>query len=399
MDTATVLSTTIVLELKSLRATARALSRPPASVAAALRRMEAELAMPLMQKTGSSLMLTLEGSRLLPRLQELSSLAGELFLADGRPAPGIAVLAGKMLSFDALIRLLHVARIGSIRAAARELGLGQPQLTRQIAHVEAVLGYAVLERGRAGATPTRAGERAVEIVRRIERLWHELTNTADERFRRTETVVRIGSVIPLGPDSQIADLLADLAAGWRLAHPRQPVFISSMIAEELLNNLRRGLFDVVLLDVETLPDDLDGRLLSASPLALVGRASEMDGVRLDDPVSLTALLLRHPVAIPSLRSGLRQKIDPVLEEMLGHGSGRRLEIVEVDSIPVILKLVGRHGFLSILPSVSLAAMGGDLLQISLHPSHSLPLWIAWPKARTGQGLQRQVLELLSFIRA
>ena len=52
-------------------------------------------------------------------------------------------------------------RAGSIRRAAQHLGLGQPQLTRQIAQIERSLGIQVAERGASGLALTAAGARFV----------------------------------------------------------------------------------------------------------------------------------------------------------------------------------------------------------------------------------------------
>ena len=388
MDTATLILSNAVLRLGSIRAAARALERPAATVAAAVARLEAALAVELVRRTGSSLMLTLEGARLLPRIEALCGLSLGLYRG------GEQRLSPAAVSLEALSRLNQVARSGSIRAAAREMGLGQPQLTRQIAHVEGVLGYAIFERGRDCARLTPAGVAAVERIRQIETLWREIADAASDRFRRTETVVRIGSVVPLGPESRIADLLADLAANWRSRHPRQPIFIGSMIAEELLTSLKRGLFDVVFLDVERLPEDLEGHLISVSPLTLVGPADQLKDLSGDDRAGLATLLATHPIALPSPRSGLRQKIDPLLEALFGRDGRRAPEIVEVDSIPVILKLVTRHRFVSVLPGASLAALDPAVARLELGPDFSLPLWIAWPRGRAGDSIQRQVLALL-----
>lgn len=389
MDTATLILSEAVLRLGSIRAAARALERPPATVAAAVSRLEAALAVELMRRTGMSLMLTLEGARLQPSIEALCSLSLGLYQG------GKQRLSPPAVSLEALSRLNQVARSGSIRAAAREMGLGQPQLTRQIAHVEEVLGYAIFERGRDGARLTPAGVTAVERIRKIETLWREIANAAADRFRRTETMVRIGSVVPLGPESRIADLLADLAANWRIRHPRQPIFIGSMIAEELLTSLKRGLFDVVFLDVERLPEELEGHLISTAPLTLVGPADQLANLSRDGRAGLATLLSTHPIALPSPRSGLRQKIDPLLEALFGRDGRRAPEIVEVDSIPVILKLVTRHRFVSVLPGASLAALDPAVARLELGPDFSLPLWIAWPRGRAGDGIQRQVLALVS----
>ena len=66
MDTLTLCSVYEVLKCGGLRPAARALRRPPASMAAAVDRTETELATPLVQKAGSRLSLTLEGRRLMP---------------------------------------------------------------------------------------------------------------------------------------------------------------------------------------------------------------------------------------------------------------------------------------------------------------------------------------------
>jgi len=211
MDTATLMIADAVLRLKSLRAAGRELQKPPGSIAAAMARLEAALAVPLTRKTGSGLMLTLEGTRLTDRIAKLSELAATLFLLPPTnlrnglcDAPLIRQdLPARSVSLEALFRLLIVAQTGSIRAAARRLKLGQPQLTRQIAHIEQVLGQTLLTRSREGCLASDAGKGVIDTIRRIESLWLEIVTASDERFRRAEITVRVGSVMPLGPDARL----------------------------------------------------------------------------------------------------------------------------------------------------------------------------------------------------
>ena len=400
MDTATLIIADTVLRLKSLRGAGRALNKPPGSIAAAMARLEAALAVPLTRKTGPGLMLTLEGTRLTGRIAGLAQLVATLFQSEPADLSGsmragehaLQTMPTRSVSLEALFRLLIVAQTGSIRAAARRLKLGQPQLTRQIAHIEQVLGRPLLTRSRDGCLASDAGKPVIDTIRRIESLWLEIVKASDERFRRAEITVRVGSVMPLGPDSQIADLLASLAARWRLAYPRQPLFITSMLAEDLLDGLRRGRLDTVLLDISSLPDDLDGRLISTSSLALLSpRTFARQGPGMRSP---TAILQSSPIAIPSLRSGLRQTIDQVLTELFDEAGRRQLQIVEIDSIPVIMKMVACHGFVSILPSVSLAALADNLVGVPLSDRHQLPLWIAWLKDGQDRRVGRQVFEMV-----
>lgn len=382
MDTATLVIVDSLLTRCSIRETARVLKRPPTTVAAALDRAETALATVLLQPSGTAMMRTLDGERLHPTFSVMAAHARALFgVGEGEPVP--------LLSLDALHRLLTVARKGSIRAAARDLGIGQPQLTRQLAHVEAKVGATLLDRLHDGAVPTPAGLQAITAARSLEDLWREASAHSGERFRRMSTTVRVGSVFPLGAESSIAGILASLSAQWRMRHPRQPLFITSMIAEELLNGVRRGLFDVVLLDLEDLPPDLEGVSLSRSPLVLVAslETAERAGGTIDN------LLLTSPLAVPSARSGLRQIIDQLLETEPFRDWRRKIDPVEVDSIPVILRLVEDHGFVSFLPSASLSRQGGRLAALPLPVETFMPLFAAWPRGRGDHGLVAQVLAL------
>lgn len=382
MDTAAIVMVGALLAHPAIRDVARQMNRPPSSVAAALKRAEDALAMRLLQPAGQGLMRTLEGERLQPVFAELSEATARLFrVAQGQPVP--------MLGLEALHRVLTVARKGSIRAAARELGMGQPQLTRQIAHVEARAGITLFQRSAEGAVPTEEGLAFIDAARQIEDLWRGVSARSGEKFRRLAATVRVGSVFPLGAESSIAGLLARLSAQWRLHHPRQPLFITSMIAEELLNGIRRGLFDLVLLDVETVPEDLDGELLSSSPLMLV--ASRETAERAGG--ALANLLLTSPLAVPSARSGLRQIIDRMLEgEDYAPWRGR-IDPVEVDSIPVILRMVEDHGFIAFLPAASLPQAHLALAALPLPARTEMPLYAAWPKGRGDHGLVARLLSL------
>lgn len=383
MDTAALVITDHLLESLNLRQTARLLSLPPATVSAALQRIERALVTPLLQKSGSGLMRTLDGERLRTAFHEMAADVRLIFALP--PA-----MAAPLLTFTALSRLQEVARKGSIRAAARELGIGQPQLTRQIAHAEEKIGAELLSRQHEGAVPTASGLRVIAAARRIEDIWREASARSGERFRRQARAVRVGAVFPLGAESAIAGLLAHLSARWRLRHPRQPLFITSMIAEELLNGVRRGLYDLVLLDLADLPDDLEGAELSRSPLVLVAapETAERAGG------ALANLLLGAPLALPSARSGLRQIIDRLMESEAFEGWRTGIEPVEVDSIPVILRLVEEHGFVTFLPAASLPPGGGKFSTLSLPVASMMPLKAAWPKAKGDQRLIEQVLSLI-----
>ncbi|MFC9295571.1 LysR family transcriptional regulator [Streptomyces sp. NPDC057011] len=70
--------------------------------------------------------------------------------------------------------LVAVSETGGFSAAAVRLGLTQSAVSHSVRGSEAKLGAVLFERGRGGASPTPAGERAVALGRRILRLYEVL---------------------------------------------------------------------------------------------------------------------------------------------------------------------------------------------------------------------------------
>ncbi|MEU9001222.1 LysR family transcriptional regulator [Streptomyces sp. NPDC048551] len=70
--------------------------------------------------------------------------------------------------------LVAVAETGGFSAAAVRLGVTQSAVSHSVRGSEAKVGAVLFERGRAGAAPTPAGERAVALGRRILRLYEIL---------------------------------------------------------------------------------------------------------------------------------------------------------------------------------------------------------------------------------
>jgi LysR family transcriptional regulator of abg operon len=73
--------------------------------------------------------------------------------------------------------VLAVAERGSLRAAARELGIAQPAVTRSIQDLERELGVPLFERRSRGVVPTPMGE---AFIRRANAVCSELSRARDE---------------------------------------------------------------------------------------------------------------------------------------------------------------------------------------------------------------------------
>ena len=79
--------------------------------------------------------------------------------------------------FSQIRDVVAVARRGSLRAAARDLGIAQPAITRSIREVERLLGSSLFERTSKGVSPTPAGE---AFVRRAMAIENELLRAREE---------------------------------------------------------------------------------------------------------------------------------------------------------------------------------------------------------------------------
>jgi LysR family nitrogen assimilation transcriptional regulator len=391
MDVATLFAGHYVLSLGSVREAARVIGRPPSSVSAAVGRLQDRLATTLTSQSGSRLLPTLEGRRVAGDLQTAAHLA--LDLAELAPAPTPVEHRAARLSVTllALARFAAVARVGSIRAAAGELEMGQPQLTRQMRGLEAELGTTLFERRPTGVVTTAAGARLVAIAEALTALWARMAARSDDRFRLERATTRLGAVPPLGRDSRIARILARLAAEWPRRRPREPLFIASNTAEQLLLGVKDGSYDVALLDTEEVPADLERRVISRSRLALVG-AKDLIAASGGD---LVRLLTTHPMAAPSRRSGLRQKLVALTEDLLTPAEQARVSLVEIDSIPVIANLVLEHGYVALMPESAYRADGDDLAGIPVPDRYDMRLTLVWRATPHAVSIVATLAEILS----
>ncbi|WP_161974284.1 LysR family transcriptional regulator [Rhizobium deserti] len=382
-----------VLQNGSVRDTARCLDRPVASVSAAMSRLQSWLATPLTSSAGNRILPTLEGRRL---ARDLSG-AADLIIRLARLSPKVEVMgaerhAARMsVSLLTLSRFIIVARTGSIRSAAVQIGMGQPQLTRQLKNLETCLGLTLLQRTATGAVPTLAGQAVLALVEDLEKIWLRISERADDHFRRSASTSNLGSVAPLGRESLIARILARLAAEWPRRQARNPLYISSGSAEELLSGLSNRIYDMVIVDTADLPYGLDHRVISRASLALVGPRHVIDASGTD----FGRFLMAAPIALPSLKSGLRQKFSAFSEDVLGADERVRLSYVETDSIPVIANLVLDHGYIALLPQWAISGLDNNMAATILPAAYDMQLSLAWRKGDNSAQLAELVQTILA----
>ena len=164
---------------------------------------------------------------------------------------------------------IAVADTGSLRAAARKLGLTQPSLTKSLRQLETQLEVAIITRTSHGVTLTSAGVLLLEHARLIE---SEIRRTNDEfrRMRgRSDARISVGLSISLA-----AGLLGEAVRLLRARDPDISVRIVEGTHERLVADVRQGLCDFALMPIGARGHLLDLRIrpLFEERIVVVGRA-------------------------------------------------------------------------------------------------------------------------------
>ncbi len=376
----------LVLREDGIRAAARQSGAPPSTVTAALQRLEAELSIPLVRRSGGNLAFSIQSEQMRNALTRLATLCQRIY---GLP-PDQAMQAAleRPVTLEALFRLAEVLRAGSIRKAALRMNIGQPQLTRDLRQLEQRLGRALLLRGPRGVTATGAGIALLDIIEELHEIWTAISKTADHSFMRNLRGKSLGAVIPLGAQSEVSELVSRASVNW-LRRYRVPLFVASATAEELLAGLDDGRYDAVLLD--SAPDEPRYRVtpILTARLALYGQALPHS---LDSP-DLAGVLAQNPLALQSLRSGLRQKTTQFLDDFFGPDWRRQFQLMEIDSVPITLNMVMNHGVISVLPAAMNLPRDARLRSLVLPDAYLQTLTLISRPDRQSQRFTRQLQEL------
>ncbi len=163
---------------------------------------------------------------------------------------------------------LAVADTGSLRAAARKLGLTQPSLTKSLRQLETQLAVAIISRSSHGVTLTSAGQLLLEHARMIE-FEIRRTNHAFLRLRgQTAARVNVGLSIALA-----SGLLGEAVKLLRAGDPDVSVRIVEGTHERLVADVRQGVCDFALMPIGVRGHlaDLRIRPLFETRIVVVGR--------------------------------------------------------------------------------------------------------------------------------
>ncbi|WP_406377408.1 LysR family transcriptional regulator [Streptomyces sp. NBC_00197] len=246
--------------------------------------------------------------------------------------------------------LVAVADTGAFSAAAGTLGTTQSAVSHSVRGSERKIGAVLFERGRAGARPTPAGERAVAHARRVLRLLDVLTAEARDAARpdTARGELRIAAF-----RSAALHLLPDVLGRLRARHPG----IEPRV--RIVRELGRG----------TAGEVVDGKADLA--IAALGGSVPLP------PGLVTRELLEEPYALVHATGHRSPRSLPLVDWAENCGSGTRdwwaaqdwipKATVEAEDDGAVLSLVsGGHG-MAIMPALSLVGAPDSVAITDLGP--------------------------------
>ncbi|MBA8792903.1 DNA-binding transcriptional LysR family regulator [Friedmanniella endophytica] len=224
-------------------------------------------------------------------------------------------LSTRMPDLTGLETFLAVARLGSINAAAHELGISQQATSARMAALEAQTGVQMLVRTARGSQLTPAGvvtaEWATRVISAAVHLDRGLATLRQDRQTR----------LRLAASLTVAELLLP---GWlvsldaaRRAQGRShvEVMLTAANSETVIATVRSGEADLGFVESPRVPRDIRSTVVAHDRLVLVARPDDRLARR-SRPVTADELA-RTPLVSRETGSGTREALVAALRSVLG----------------------------------------------------------------------------------
>lgn len=143
-----------------------------------------------------------------------------------------------MPELNQLVQLLTIARCGTLSAAAEQLHLSQPALSRSMQKLEDELGFALFDHGKNKITLNATGEMAVALARQVVDSMQGFVDRL-QAFDRSRHTIAIGSCAPAP--------LWDLVPRANRLYPGLAVSSEMRSTPALVDGLLRGQYQLAVL--------------------------------------------------------------------------------------------------------------------------------------------------------
>ena len=249
------------------------------------------------------------------------------------------------MDLDFLRSLVAVADAGAITEAANRLGLTQPALTRRIQQLEQQFGAELLSRSRSGARLTEIGKLVEREARALITRYDALkTEVASHRNMQGGTV-RIG-----GGATAVSFVLPGAIAAFQREFPLVHFQVKEASSSEIAADVADGRLELGLVTQPVRTAGLEISDLIDDRIVLV--AAPDNPLAVSNEVPVDHLDGQNFVGFEG-GSAIRQIVDASLRE-----AGVEINVVmELRSIPAILRMVATTGSLAFVSQMGVAGQG------------------------------------------
>ncbi|OIK28606.1 LysR family transcriptional regulator [Streptomyces malaysiense] len=295
---------------------------------------------------------------------------------------GTGSLAHRVPDLAALELLLAVARLGSLGAAAREVGITQPAASSRVRSMERQLGVALVDRSPRGSRLTDAGVLVTDWARRVVEAAAAFDAGARALRDRRDSRLRVAASMT------IAEYLLP---GWLLAlHAERPDTAVSLLAgnsAKVAELLLSGEADLGFVEGLSVPAGLDAVVIGRDRLIVVA-APGHPWARRRRPLSPEELG-RTPLILRERGSGTRQVLDAAL-------GGLARPLIELSSTTAVKASAVSGAGPSVLSELAVREELASRRLVAV-PVEGVPLRrdlrAVWPKGHRPTGPARDLLSL------
>ncbi|MGD6746588.1 LysR family transcriptional regulator [Streptomyces sp. BH106] len=293
-----------------------------------------------------------------------------------------AGLAHRVPELGALQLLLAVARLGSLGAAARALGITQPAASSRIRSMERQLGLALVDRSPRGSRLTDSGALVTDWARPIVEAAEQFDAGASALRDRRDSRLRVAASMTIAEY-----LLPRWLIALRAERPDTAVSLlagnSTAVAERLLG----GEADLGFVEGRTVPAGLDSAVIAHDRLVVV-TAPGHPWARRRKPLA-AGELAATPLILREEGSGTRQVLDAAL-------GGLARPLIELSSTTAVKSAAVSGAGPSVLSELAVGEelAARRLVEIPLEGAElRRELRAVWPTGHRPVGPARDLLSL------
>jgi LysR family nitrogen assimilation transcriptional regulator len=293
-----------------------------------------------------------------------------------------------VLSFRQIRCFNAIYRLRRVSAAANAANMTQPALSEQLGKLETSLDVSLFDRHRDGLIPTQHGDRFSAVATVMETNLRDVGG-GDSAFQPLGRRLTLGILPSVSQHGLLVNKIAQALLSVQACHPSLQVVVSEAPDITLQEWVMRGLVGIAVVDT-SLPHMARLTLGSAEDLAVI--ADPRHKLLIEGPVRLAALALL-PLALPTLRSGLRQVLQNAARD---HAINIRPRM-EIDSLSMMIAMLGRHPLCTVLPPSAIRrelASGELVAHPIVEPSIARRLFMIYSGDRSLTEPERNLVQIL-----